>query len=474
MDPPTLPRALASVAKQDYPDVEVVLVAACGASHRPVDARAVPVPLDLRRPRPARLPRPRAANTGLEPRSGELITFLDHDDEFLDGHLSGLAAALAAHPDAAARIAASRSAKAASSFTDGRAPVRPRSRCTRSRTSTTRRCCSAGAPRHRRALRRGARHPRRLGLRAAALRAHAVRRTSTRRRSDGIRTSGPRAAAASATSIPAKFARPAQLRAREMGPRVPGARRALQRLVERGMAAAQRGALDEAASLLATGARRCAGRSGPLEHAGDDRPRAREHRRKARDLVRPGARRSRRRCAVLVQLRPRVRIERCPVGRPAGVCAGARPCARQQRGGAVAGAPCRREASGKRRAASLGHHLQHRPAQVRRCERELAALARSDACEIIGIHDARSLAEGYNRGLRTRRRATIVVFSHDDVDVVTPDVGERLATHLGTLRRGRHRGNATLDRRRLVSGRRSVRLHAGHLAASGDRPARCC
>ena len=61
-------------------------------------------------------------------------------------------------------------------------------------------------------------------------------------------------------------------------------------------------------------------------------------------------------------------------------------------------------------------------------QRSLAAIP----CEIIGIHDARSLAEGYNRGLE-RAQGDILVFSHDDVDVVTPDVAERLATHLATF-----------------------------------------
>jgi len=94
MDPPTLPRALASVASQDHARIEVVLVAACGASHRPVDAAQYPFRLTFV-PSTERLPRPRAANTGLDASHGDLITFLDHDDEFLDGHLSGLAAALA-------------------------------------------------------------------------------------------------------------------------------------------------------------------------------------------------------------------------------------------------------------------------------------------------------------------------------------------------------------------------------------------
>ena len=101
MDPPTLPRALASVAMQDYPAIEVVLVAACGPSHRPIDASAYPFRLNwVERGGP--LPRPSAANAGIEAATGAFVTMLDHDDEFLEGHLSALAAALAAHPDAGA------------------------------------------------------------------------------------------------------------------------------------------------------------------------------------------------------------------------------------------------------------------------------------------------------------------------------------------------------------------------------------
>jgi tetratricopeptide (TPR) repeat protein len=99
MDPPTLPRALESVARQDHPAVEVVLVAACGPSHRPIDASAYPFTLTwVARDGP--LPRPVAANAGIEAARGAMITMLDHDDEFLDGHLSALAAALDADPGA--------------------------------------------------------------------------------------------------------------------------------------------------------------------------------------------------------------------------------------------------------------------------------------------------------------------------------------------------------------------------------------
>jgi tetratricopeptide (TPR) repeat protein len=101
MDPPTLERALASVALQDYPAIEVVLVAASGPAHRAVDASRYPFRLNfVASDEP--LPRPRAANAGLDAAQGALITFLDHDDEFLPGHVAGLAAALERHPDAGA------------------------------------------------------------------------------------------------------------------------------------------------------------------------------------------------------------------------------------------------------------------------------------------------------------------------------------------------------------------------------------
>ena len=101
MDPPTLPRALASVAAQDHPAIEVVLVAACGPSHRPIDAAAYPFALRWV-VRDGPLPRPAAANAGLDAARGALVTMLDHDDEFLDGHLSSMVAALEADPAAGA------------------------------------------------------------------------------------------------------------------------------------------------------------------------------------------------------------------------------------------------------------------------------------------------------------------------------------------------------------------------------------
>jgi tetratricopeptide (TPR) repeat protein len=49
--------------------------------------------------------------------------------------------------------------------------------------------------------------------------------------------------------------------------------------------------------------------------------------------------------------------------------------------------------------------------------------------EIIGIHDARSLCEGYNRGMR-QARGDVLVFSHDDIELASPDFAARLLFHL--------------------------------------------
>lgn len=49
--------------------------------------------------------------------------------------------------------------------------------------------------------------------------------------------------------------------------------------------------------------------------------------------------------------------------------------------------------------------------------------------EILGVHDARSLAEGYNRAA-SRATGEILVFSHDDIELVTPDFAGRLCAHL--------------------------------------------
>ena len=50
--------------------------------------------------------------------------------------------------------------------------------------------------------------------------------------------------------------------------------------------------------------------------------------------------------------------------------------------------------------------------------------------EFVRIADARSLAEGYNRGI-DRARGDTLVFSHDDVEPLCDDLGDRLLRYLG-------------------------------------------
>ena len=98
-DRPTLPQALASIAAQDHPQVEVVVVGAAGPGHSPQPERCGPHPLRFVACA-ARRNRPEAANDGLDAATGDWITFLDDDDVFLPGHLSGLMAARTEAPDA--------------------------------------------------------------------------------------------------------------------------------------------------------------------------------------------------------------------------------------------------------------------------------------------------------------------------------------------------------------------------------------
>lgn len=49
--------------------------------------------------------------------------------------------------------------------------------------------------------------------------------------------------------------------------------------------------------------------------------------------------------------------------------------------------------------------------------------------EIIGIHDAKSLAEGYNRGA-AQSRGEVLIFSHDDIEILNDDFALRLFSHI--------------------------------------------
>ncbi len=65
-----------------------------------------------------------------------------------------------------------------------------------------------------------------------------------------------------------------------------------------------------------------------------------------------------------------------------------------------------------------------------RITKNYAQLLDGEAYEIIGIHDAKSLCEGYNRGIR-KSQGSILIFSHDDIEILTADFKDKLRHYLG-------------------------------------------
>lgn len=97
---PELATALASAAAQDHPALEILVIDATGGDHPPLPA------MDLRPGHSIslvstgrRLPRPHAANAGLDALRGEYFCFLDDDDAYEPRHVSTLLAAASAHPE---------------------------------------------------------------------------------------------------------------------------------------------------------------------------------------------------------------------------------------------------------------------------------------------------------------------------------------------------------------------------------------
>jgi len=56
-------------------------------------------------------------------------------------------------------------------------------------------------------------------------------------------------------------------------------------------------------------------------------------------------------------------------------------------------------------------------------------LLATEQFEIIGIHDATSLCEGYNRGIQ-RSKGSTLIFSHDDIEIISPDFVQKIENHL--------------------------------------------
>jgi hypothetical protein len=67
----------------------------------------------------------------------------------------------------------------------------------------------------------------------------------------------------------------------------------------------------------------------------------------------------------------------------------------------------------------------------RRIRAHYEALFAGRDFEIIQIYDARSLCEAYNRGF-ARTSGDVVIFSHDDIEIVSDDFASRLLRHLSS------------------------------------------
>lgn len=93
--------ALESIARQDYPNVEVIVVDATGGSHPALPAIAWSSGHSIRLVGGhQRLPRPQAANEGLQAVHGEWFCFLDDDDTYDPDYLSAMLNAAREHPEA--------------------------------------------------------------------------------------------------------------------------------------------------------------------------------------------------------------------------------------------------------------------------------------------------------------------------------------------------------------------------------------
>jgi tetratricopeptide (TPR) repeat protein len=91
MGRPELADTLASIAAQEYPRIEVIVVDATGGGHPPLPEIAWPPGHVVRKVGgDRRLPRPMACNVGLDAVQGEWFAFLDDDDTYLPGHVTTL------------------------------------------------------------------------------------------------------------------------------------------------------------------------------------------------------------------------------------------------------------------------------------------------------------------------------------------------------------------------------------------------
>ena len=101
MGRPELRLALESIAAQDYPRIEIILVDASGGTHPPLpDIDWQPGHVLRKVGGDRRLPRPMACNVGLDAVHGDWFCFLDDDETYEPHHVSALIKATLETPDA--------------------------------------------------------------------------------------------------------------------------------------------------------------------------------------------------------------------------------------------------------------------------------------------------------------------------------------------------------------------------------------
>jgi glycosyltransferase involved in cell wall biosynthesis len=113
---PELQQALQSIASQDYPNIEIILVDAAG-NFSPDSAAAGDRPLTLVTTGAA-LSRSAAANAGLEATHGKYIQFLDDDDWIDSTHVSQLVSALQSSDEIMAAYSSTQKTNAAGDSLD--------------------------------------------------------------------------------------------------------------------------------------------------------------------------------------------------------------------------------------------------------------------------------------------------------------------------------------------------------------------
>jgi len=91
----------------------------------------------------------------------------------------------------------------------------------------------------------------------------------------------------------------------------------------------------------------------------------------------------------------------------------------------------------------------------------------NDAWELIGVHDARSMAEGYNRAI-SKVRGDIVVFCHDDIELLNGDFVVRLRRRIAQFDIVGIAGTTRLiDSRWLTAGHPFMFGQMAHIQADG-------